>query len=108
MRALLIVLDSVGVGHAPDAQAYGDSGADTLGHLLHRFPDLRLPTLWSLGLGQIVGRPAGEPPRACFGRMRERAAGKDSTTGHWELAGVVLDEPFAVFERFPPELVEQI
>jgi phosphopentomutase len=105
MRALVIVLDSVGVGGAPDAARYGDEGADTLGHILERCPDLRLPQLWSLGLGQIVGCHPVKRPRACYGRMREQAAGKDSTTGHWELAGVVLREPFAVFEQFPSELV---
>jgi phosphopentomutase len=107
-RALIIVLDSVGVGGAPDAAAYGDEGADTLGHLLDRFPDLRLPALWSMGLGHVVGRDPA--PRLCasYGRMTERSAGKDSTTGHWELAGAILDEPFGVFEKFPPELVRAI
>src|SRR5689334_1290406 len=108
MRALAIVLDSVGVGGAPDAARYGDEGADTLGHILDRCPDLCLPQLWSLGLGQIVGRHAVRRRRACFGRIREHAARKDSTTGDWELAGVALREPFAVFEQFPPELVGAI
>jgi phosphopentomutase len=108
MRALVIVLDSVGVGGAPDAARYGDEGADTLGHILERCPDLRLPRLWSLGLGQVLGRHPVKRPRASYGRMREQAAGKDSTTGHWELAGVILREPFALFERFPPELVDAI
>jgi phosphopentomutase len=108
VRALLLILDSVGVGDAPDAGAYGDEGADTLGHLLDRFPDLRLPALWSMGLGHVVGRNPASRVRASHGRMSERAAGKDSTTGHWELAGAVLREPFGVFERFPPALVERI
>lgn len=108
MRALLLVLDSVGAGAAPDASAYGDEGADTLGHLLERRPDLRLPNLWSLGLGQILHRDPFPDPQASFGRMRERSVGKDSTTGHWELAGAVLDRPFAVFEKFPDELVGKI
>jgi phosphopentomutase len=105
MRALLIVLDSVGVGAAPDAAAYGDEGADTLGHILDRCPALRLPALWSLGLGRILGRDPEVEPKASWGRMRERSTGKDSTTGHWELAGAVLGEPFGLFGRFPPELV---
>jgi phosphopentomutase len=107
MRAMLIVLDSVGVGKAPDAAAYGDEGADTLGHVLARCPGLALPALESLGLARILGR-GGEKPQASFGRMRERSIGKDSTTGHWELAGAVQSEPFAVFERFPAALVEAI
>src|SRR5947209_3685248 len=108
MRAIVIVLDSVGIGKAPDADRYGDEGADTLGHLLDRFPDLRLPTLWSLGLGKVIGRSPVVRPTASFGVMRERSAGKDSTTGHWELAGVPVDEPFGLFEHFPPELVADI
>jgi phosphopentomutase len=108
MRSLVIVLDSVGIGAAPDAARYGDEGADTLGHVLERCPDLRLPHLWSLGLGHILSRCPVARPQASYGRMREQAAGKDSTTGHWELAGVILREPFAVFEQFPPELVGAI
>src|SRR5205823_14625752 len=104
MRALLIVLDSVGVGSAPDAVNYGDRGADTLGHIFAHKPDLALPTLFSLGLGKILAgevQPDDTKFAASYGRMRERSAGKDTTTGHWEIAGVVLSEPFTVFERFP-------
>jgi phosphopentomutase len=110
MRAALIVLDSVGVGDAPDAAQYGDEGANTLGHLLDRDPQLprQLSTLWSLGLGQILGRDPVHAPTASFGRMIEASAGKDSTTGHWELAGVVISEPFGLFEHFPPQLVQSI
>ena len=108
MRAAVIVLDSVGVGSAPDARAYGDEGADTLGHLFEAVPKLRLPTLWSLGLGHVIGREPVRSPRASYGRMREVSAGKDSTTGHWELAGVILKEPFGVYEKFPRELVAAI
>lgn len=117
MRALLIVLDSVGVGSAPDAARYGDRGADTLGHIFAHKPDLALPALFSLGLGEVLAGhvhpggsenlPAGKV-KASYGRMRERSAGKDTTTGHWEIAGVVLDEPFPTFEKFPPRLVEAI
>ena len=126
-RALVIVLDSVGIGNAPDAEAYGDAGANTLGHIVERVPDLRLPTLESLGLGELValggtrfrasqpktekrGRAEARPSeyRASYGRMRERSAGKDTTTGHWEIAGVVVEEPFATFEHFPDELVRRI
>ena len=106
MRALVIVLDGVGCGGAPDAGAYGDLGADTLGHLADRGL-LELPALMSLGLGHAMGRGSG-PAQASWGRMRERSAGKDSTTGHWEIAGVLLDEPFRVFDRFPDALVQAV
>ncbi|HYF07213.1 MAG TPA: phosphopentomutase, partial [Acetobacteraceae bacterium] len=107
-RALLIVLDSVGAGAAPDADRYGDAGADTLGHL-HARGLLRLPVLDRLGLAHIMGRTTPDSgPQACWGRMRPRSAGKDSTTGHWEIAGILLDQPFAVMERFPDSLVHAI
>ena len=108
------MLDSVGIGNAADADRYGDEGANTLVHIFERISDLQLPNLTTLGLGEILGRPrySGEParlqPRASHGRMEERSAGKDTTTGHWEIAGVILDEPFTVFERFPDELVKAI
>ncbi|HMJ05890.1 MAG TPA: phosphopentomutase, partial [Chthoniobacterales bacterium] len=123
MRALLLVLDSVGIGNAPDAEAYGDEGANTLGHIFSRCPATALPTLRSLGMdalltetGPTEPRPSGgtsfrmssPPPRASYGRMQERSKGKDTTTGHWELAGLILEEPFAVFEQFPAELVRKI
>ena len=110
MRALLLILDSVGIGHAPDATAFGDDGADTLGHLIDRFPDLpaNLPHLWSLGLGNILGRSPVPAPSASFGQMQEVSPGKDSTTGHWEIAGAVLRQPFGHFHSFPPELVQAI
>lgn len=122
MRALLIVLDSVGIGGAPDAAQYGDEGANTLGHIFEQTPDLRLPALESLGLAEVLrgraearpsagtrsGASASNADRGSYGRMRERSAGKDTTTGHWEIAGVILDEPFATYERFPDELVRAI
>ena len=109
MRALVIVLDSVGIGSAPDAAEYGDDGANTLGHIFEHAPDLRLPNLCSLGLAELLKIEQGRsPPRGSYARMRERSAGKDTTTGHWELAGVILDQPFATFERFPEELVHAI
>ncbi len=107
MRALLIVLDSVGCGSAPDAMQYGDAGADTLGHIYAQTPGFSLPTLESLGLAAILGRP-GPAPTASWGKMRERSAGKDTTTGHWEIAGAILAEPFPVFPRFPDALVHAI
>ncbi len=112
MRSLLLVLDSVGCGQAPDAAAYGDEGADTLGHIFATDPQLALPALFSLGLWKILTSDVldyrSRGTIGSFGRMRERSAGKDTTTGHWELAGVVLEEPFATFPSFPPDLVSAI
>ena len=109
MRALLIVLDSVGIGNAPDVAQYGDEGANTLGHILERLPQLRLPNLYSLGLAQLLdGAPTQKEHIASFGKMQGQSAGKDTTTGHWEIAGVILEKPFAVFEKFPDELVGAI
>ena len=112
MRALLIVLDSVGCGHAPDAAAYGDEGANTLGHIFATQPELALPNLFSLGLWKIltgdVFAPRSQNTRASWGRMRERSAGKDTTTGHWEIAGAQLDRAFGTYTRFPDNLVQAI
>src|SRR5687767_13404248 len=112
MRALLLVLDGVGCGNAPDAAAYGDAGANTLGHLFARVPDLFLPALFSLGLWKIITADVFDPRSqhtiASYGRLREQSPGKDTTTGHWELAGVILDEPFPVMPRFPDQLVSAI
>jgi phosphopentomutase len=108
-RAIVIVLDSVGIGELPDAAAYGDLGSNTLGNIARRVP-LRVPTLRALGLDRLVAiggaPPAAAPPRAAIGRMAERSAGKDSVTGHWEMTGVVLDRPFPVFPHgFAPEII---
>jgi phosphopentomutase len=112
MRALLLVLDSAGCGRAPDAAAYGDAGADTLGHIFAAQPDLDLPALFSLGLWKILTADVFDRRSrgtiASFGRMRARAAGKDTTTGHWEMAGIVCDKPFTTFPEFPPDLVGAI
>jgi phosphopentomutase len=111
VRALVLVLDSVGVGNAPDAAKYGDEGTNTLGHILEQALDLRLPNLDRLGLGKIVGSSARQSlalPIASFGRMQERSAGKDTTTGHWEIAGIIIEQPFATFEKFPDDLVRAI
>ena len=109
-RAIVIVLDSVGIGELPDARLYGDEGSDTLGHIAARVP-LALPTLRGLGLG-LVARLGGPPPPArpgaSVGRMAEASAGKDSVTGHWEMMGVVLDRPFPVFPHgFAPDLIAE-
>lgn len=110
MRALLLVLDSVGCGGAPDAAEYGDAGANTLGHIYEGCPGFSLPVLESMGVRRLLEISAGGggewPERA--GLMREVSAGKDTTTGHWELAGAILKKPFPVFEHMPVELVEAI
>jgi phosphopentomutase len=107
VRALLIVLDSVGIGNAPDAAIYGDEGANTLRHIHERMPELQLPSLESLGLAHLLGR-GSTAPHGCYGKMRERSAGKDTTTGHWEIAGAILQQPFATFAQFPDQLVAAI
>jgi phosphopentomutase len=107
-RALVIVLDSVGCGGARDAAEYGDEGADTLGHLFDR-EGLKLPNLAKLGLLHVLGR--GEPvtlANAAWAIMSEASAGKDTTTGHWELAGCVMEQPFDTFESFPQDLLDEI
>lgn len=109
-RVVLLVLDSCGCGAASDAAAYGDAGADTLGHTAAAVGGLALPTLESLGLGRaaaLQGVAAADQARAAFGRLQPRAVGKDTTTGHWELAGLVLDQPFRTFPTgFPAALID--
>lgn len=107
-RAIVIVLDSVGAGELPDAADYGDEGSHTLGHICDRVA-VELPTLTQLGLGCAVslrGVPCVSAPGAAYGLMAERSAGKDSVTGHWELMGVVLAQPFPTFPAgFPEPLI---
>jgi phosphopentomutase len=107
-RVVLIVLDSVGAGELPDAAAYGDAGSDTLGNV-SRLVALRTPALRSLGLCRASSVADTIPPiepLGAFGRMAEASPGKDSVTGHWELAGLVLDRPFPVFpDGFPPDVM---
>jgi phosphopentomutase len=102
-----IILDGAGVGDAPDAEAYGDAGSDTLGHVV-RQQRPSLPNLTRWGLGRLVdGLPEAEAPAAAWGRMTERAAGKDSTTGHWALAGLVLEQPFPTYpDGFPDGVID--
>lgn len=109
-RALCLVLDSVGCGGAADAAAYGDEGADTLGHLFERVPGFALPNLASLGLDEVLGFRGRAPVRsgASWGRLTERSAGKDTTTGHWELMGCALDAPFATFDAFPADFMIEL
>jgi len=102
-RAIVIVMDSVGIGELPDAAAYGDQGSNTLGNIARRVP-LDVPTLWALGLDRVasLGSPAAARGNvkvgpAAVGRMAEASAGKDSVTGHWEMMGIVLDRAFPTF-----------
>ena len=107
-KVILIVLDSVGIGALPDADRYGDAGAHTLRHVVNAC-HTRLPNLTRLGLCNIEGAGFGTPdgaPVAAYARMRERSAGKDTTTGHWEIAGVRLDRPFPTFpDGFPADFM---
>src|SRR5437764_6763357 len=103
-RVVWIVLDSVGIGAMPDAAAYGDEGSDTLGNL-SRLRPLHLPNFQEMGLGNIAplsGVPPSDRPRACFGKCALASPGKDTTTGHWEMAGIILPKPFPTYpDGFP-------
>jgi phosphopentomutase len=107
-RAVVIVCDGLGVGAAPDAAAFGDGGADTLGHVLASRP-VRIPNLAALGLGNLTPTFTGArcpQPLGAFGKMAEGSAGKDTTSGHWEMAGVLTKTPFRTYPHgFPPEVV---
>jgi len=107
----LVVLDSVGIGGAPDAAAFGDEGAATLPHLAQAVGGIHLPNLARLGLGRIApiaGVEAVPDPAGAFGAMVERSPGKDTTTGHWELAGVILDQAFPTYPNgFPAEVIDE-
>ncbi|SHF28484.1 phosphopentomutase [Desulfofundulus australicus DSM 11792] len=109
-RLTLIVLDSVGIGELPDAEKYGDKGSNTLANTARAVGGLNLPNLGRLGLGNILaieGVPPVKQPLAAYGRMAEASAGKDTTTGHWEIAGLLLERPFPVYPHgFPPEIIE--
>lgn len=111
-RAVIIVADGVGCGGAPDAAAYGDAGADTLGNLSRRLGGLSLPYLEALGLGHttaIAGVPPAPVPEGAVGVMREASAGKDTITGHWEMAGLVTSRPMPTFPHgFPPAITDAL
>lgn len=110
-RIALIVLDSLGVGALPDAHEYGDKGADTLGHILDNYP-LNIPNMRKLGLGNIEDAASGrlrvDSAQGAFGRFREMSAGKDTITGHWEIAGLYTSVPFKTYpDGFPQELMDE-
>lgn len=111
-RVILIVLDSVGIGELPDAEKYGDVGSNTLGHIAENYPTLHIPNLVNLGLGQIdlsnkIGKT--DSPIAAFGKAAEVSTGKDTTTGHWEISGIILEKPFPTFTEsgFPAEFMSR-
>lgn len=115
-RAVILVLDGVGAGEAPDASLYSDEGSNTLVNTAAVVGGLKLPTLGSLGLGNAVelsgraalGLPSEANPLACWGRLTEKSPGKDSTTGHWEMAGVILEKPFPLYPfGFPDDVIDK-
>lgn len=111
-RIFLVVMDSVGIGEAPDAEAFGDKGSDTLGHIAEEMNGLHMPNMAKLGLSnikQLKGIEKAEKPLAVFTKMEESSAGKDTMTGHWEIMGLNIQTPFQVFpEGFPDELIHEL
>lgn len=110
-RAVVVVLDGVGIGAAHDSDRYGDAGSDTLGNTLRAVGGARLPNLEAFGLGccaPLSGVAAVAAPQAAWGTCQPAGAGKDSTTGHWELCGLTLAEPFPTYPNgFPVEIIEE-
>jgi phosphopentomutase len=110
-RVIWIVLDSVGMGALPDAEKYGDEGANTLGNVSKVMGGLNIPNMESLGLGNIEGMQGVnkvENPTGCFGRFAEMSNGKDTTTGHWEMVGIYSEKPFPTYPNgFPKEIIDE-
>lgn len=110
-RAIIIVLDSLGIGALPDAAQYGDAGSHTLRSLAASKDPFRIPNLVAMGLGNIAGVEGVRPvpaPAGAFGRLREASKGKDTITGHWEIAGILTEEPFKTYpDGFPKEFIEK-
>ena len=108
-RVLLVVLDSCGCGELPDAKKYGDEGANTLGNMSMKVGGMTLPNLMAYGLGHlttILGVPPVAAPKGAFGKMKEASAGKDTTTGHWEMAGLQVDKAFPTYpDGFPAPMM---
>lgn len=111
-RVFVVVMDSVGIGEAPDAEKFGDKGADTLGHIAEKMNGLKMPNMGKLGLSnirEIKGIEKAEKPLAFFTKMKEASNGKDTMTGHWEIMGLNIQTPFQVFpEGFPQELIAEL
>jgi len=110
-RAIVIILDGAGIGELPDADIYGDVGSDTLVNLAKKVGGLNIPNLGKLGLGcirPIKGVSCYDEPMGSYGKMAEVSPGKDSTTGHWELGGLVLNEPFPTYPNgFPDDVIQE-
>lgn len=108
-RVIWIVIDSVGIGELPDAVAFGDKGADTLGHIFERFPELKVPNMMKLGLSNINDTKipkTSDKPIGIYGKAKELSNGKDTTIGHWEMIGVSMKEPFPTYPNgFPDEII---
>lgn len=111
-RIHVIVMDSAGVGNAPDAANFGDAGANTFGHIAESVDSFHIPNLQKMGIGNITALkhvPPTEEPMGYYGAMEEASCGKDTMTGHWEMMGLYIDTPFQVFpDGFPKELIDQI
>lgn len=111
-RVFLVVMDSVGIGEAPDAEKFNDVGSDTLGHIAEKMNGLHMPNMASLGLSNIrelQGIKKAEKPLAFYSKMEESSVGKDTMTGHWEMMGLHIDKPFKVFaDGFPAELISEL
>lgn len=111
-RIFLVVMDSVGIGEAPDAEDYGDKGADTLGHIADHMDGLNMPNMGKLGLSNIrklEGIESARKPLAHYTKMQEASAGKDTMTGHWEMMGLYIDTPFRTFPNgFPDEVIQKL
>ena len=108
-RAFVVVIDACGVGALPDAEQYGDAGANTLGHLAEAVGGLHLPALEQLGLGSILPLKASPPlsGQGAYGRLHALGPGKDSTAGHWELMGVDHQHPLPTYpDGFPDEVID--
>lgn len=113
-RVAIIVLDSVGIGELPDAAKYGDEGSNTLVNIKKEYPEFSVPNMAELGLGNIEGEDIcllgkTDSPKGCYGKMSEASNGKDTTTGHWEISGIVTENPFPTFTEtgFPKEVMDK-
>lgn len=111
-RVILVVIDSVGIGELPDAKNYGDEGSNTLLNIKRERPDMELKNMLSIGLSHIEGGEGlatGEySPEGAFGKLAESSKGKDTTTGHWEIAGIIIDNPFPTYPNgFPKEVIDE-
>lgn len=110
-RIIWMVIDSVGIGALPDSEKFGDSGVNTLGNIVKEYKDIKIPNLRKLGIGNIEGADfieSEDSPIGAYGKCAELSQGKDTTTGHWEMTGVLVETPFKTFENgFPKEIIDE-